>query len=698
MKRILFTAFIACFICPLKAGAWNQLTAVSGVYGDEVFPTEPLPCATSQFDPNAGDDEDGNGIAGVRPATAHGDQLFPSFWRNERTGDWELAFLDDGAIYRCKCWTYDRREVNAKTGKAELVLRCGDETLPVRVGKQKKGRRAIQVGKSKQTYTLLTGPFVPDYPVPDKRTGFVNNGNRPDTVTVTGWLCNLPKGYKLPNTFTFFVPQIFGEDWAVLSVPLDAQGRFTARVPVINTCNILSYEEAFQLDPLLLEPGHTYFMYYDFKDNRRYLMGDDVRLQNELLNHPRYEKVAQMPKGGSLDRYIATVDSTLRARFAAIDSGCQAYPSLSARYRKYQRDDLLWRYAFQVGQARFKTKDLRLTDAARRYAHHTFWTKLAEPLTLYMNAFDFIDDYFDEAYGNRALKVNWDMSQHIDEVARSDEELALLKRWVAITRKEQPEPKDSAENAAFYRKLNEIVLSSSMARKMANAQGHIDWMRDRAQLLDSLHTPSIVKDFVFYKEMERAIVGGSEPVLPQVIDTFRTWVDCPLAVSHIEEQNRHYQAIENQAFDQLVVKSSDNLKDLTEGEALLKKLLEPYKGTFVLLDIWGTWCGPCKEALSHSTEEYERLSKYGVTFLYLANSSSEDAWKNVIKEYHVTGDNVAHYRLPDAQQEAIERHLNVHSFPTYKLFDRDGNLLNLHVDARELDKLEELFKQLSNSK
>ena len=137
--------------------------------------------------------------------------------------------------------------------------------------------------------------------------------------------------------------------------------------------------------------------------------------------------------------------------------------------------------------------------------------------------------------------------------------------------------------------------------------------------------------------------------------------------------------------------------DITEqGDyvILLKKILEPYKGKFVLLDIWGTWCGPCKEALSHSTEEYARLKDYDIEFLYLANRSPQDSWENVIKEYNVSGPNVAHYNLPDEQQAAIERHLNVHSWPTYKLFNRDGHLLDIEVDARNLDELARLLEQM----
>ena len=62
--------------------------------------------------------------------------------------------------------------------------------------------------------------------------------------------------------------------------------------------------------------------------------------------------------------------------------------------------------------------------------------------------------------------------------------------------------------------------------------------------------------------------------------------------------------------------------------------------------------------------------------------------------YEVTGDNVAHYNLPREQQTAIERYLDVHSFPTYKLFDREGRLLDIKVDARQLDDLVRLLEQL----
>ena len=213
-------------------------------------------------------------------------------------------------------------------------------------------------------------------------------------------------------------------------------------------------------------------------------------------------------------------------------------------------------------------------------------------------------------------------------------------------------------------------------------------------MLDSIGTDQIIKDVWLSQLVHGNIDETHTSLLPMVIDTLKALVANPVGIAMIEKQNDYYLAIENREFDKLVLKSSDNLANISEGEALLKKILEPYKGKFVLLDIWGTWCGPCKEALSHSTEEYARLKDYDIQYLYLANESPQTSWENVIKEYNVSGPNVAHYNLPREQQAAIEHHLGVHAWPTYKLFNRDGELLDLKVSAFDLEGLAGLLEQM----
>ena len=178
------------------------------------------------------------------------------------------------------------------------------------------------------------------------------------------------------------------------------------------------------------------------------------------------------------------------------------------------------------------------------------------------------------------------------------------------------------------------------------------------------------------------------------MDSLKVWIDSPEVYADLEKKNEYYQALTNRQFDKLILNTGKDVQGMTEGEEILKKLLEPYKGKIVLIDVWGTWCSPCKEALSHSEEEYARLAKYDMQFVYLANNSPMDTWENVIKEYNVTGPNVTHFNLDTQQQSAIERYLQINSLPTYKITDKQGNILDIKVDARDLNSLEDLVKMI----
>jgi thiol-disulfide isomerase/thioredoxin len=77
----------------------------------------------------------------------------------------------------------------------------------------------------------------------------------------------------------------------------------------------------------------------------------------------------------------------------------------------------------------------------------------------------------------------------------------------------------------------------------------------------------------------------------------------------LRAEQAKYFAISNDDIDgNPSIKLSDGLANMSDGEQILRKITEPYRGRLVLLDVWGTWCAPCKELLSKSAEEYERLT------------------------------------------------------------------------------------------
>ena len=207
-----------------------------------------------------------------------------------------------------------------------------------------------------------------------------------------------------------------------------------------------------------------------------------------------------------------------------------------------------------------------------------------------------------------------------------------------------------------------------------------------------------MRDIYLSRKLYDFIDDMRQPLTPHIMEWIERNIQMEAAKAAVMELNEKYLALQRRELVGNSLKSSDDVEGMSDGEKILRKLIEPYKGKLILLDIWGTWCAPCKAALKNSQEEYERLNPYDIVYLYLANRSDEESWKNVIKEYNVTGDNVVHYNLPTEQQTAIEHFLGVNSFPTYKLIDRNGNILDVNADPRDLNALENLLKTMNGTK
>lgn len=111
------------------------------------------------------------------------------------------------------------------------------------------------------------------------------------------------------------------------------------------------------------------------------------------------------------------------------------------------------------------------------------------------------------------------------------------------------------------------------------------------------------------------------------------------------------------------------------GADILPAITKAYEGKVVLIDFWATWCGPCRQAMKSIDTIKDELSKKGCAFVYVTGETSpEKDWKSMIK--NIAGD---HYRLTDAQWEALCSQLGVAGIPAYLLINKDGSVAYSNV-------------------
>ena len=686
---------------------------------DVVFHFAPLPKRTRKFDFLEGDGKDNFKILGIESFDTRSRRLFSSLWRNDATGDWEIGFYDDFAIYDCRYWQYKQK--SQKGNKYSFILTDGDSDLAVNIDKPKQGKRTMSINGKKAEYSLITTSTLPDYPQKDETTSLKDTHNKPDTAIVVGWLRNMPKEFwDRGQEYCVKYEDLFCTFKEIGSYSkLDSLGRFEIKVPLINSTEVFMDWKHTYINTVL-EPGETYYLLYDFKVGHAIFMGKNCRLQNELLAHPipminadyagNENKVPAQEMMQILESRYKEAEGNLRKQI-------EKSASISRCYQEYAAQYLLCTYASDILQGAYRVKD---NVFPQEYVSQVekIWKKIPQPYTQFRDYSMLTKDLIDQ---EARLKYSTPMGKTygflftnyypellrkhkaLGDIAITDSEIATVEQWAkdleAMTikqnqttdAKEQGEIEHAFSNSALAKRATAILEREDIAKMLKDETPLIDVYYAK-HIADSMGCNQQQKDLIISKAFLEMLERRAMPLNSYGLDLTEHGISSEVIREKVLAEHRKYLYLQNK---DITVSVKTAPQDISDGEKLLRHILEPYKGKLVLLDVWGTWCSPCKKALAHSKEEFERLAPYDVVYLYMANSSPEESWKNIIKLYDLVGDNIAHYRLPAAQQSAIENYLNIRSFPSYRLFDKEGNLVDMKVDACQLDKLERIIKKLS---
>ena len=111
--------------------------------------------------------------------------------------------------------------------------------------------------------------------------------------------------------------------------------------------------------------------------------------------------------------------------------------------------------------------------------------------------------------------------------------------------------------------------------------------------------------------------------------------------------------------------------DMTEvaPENALQTILDKHKGKTILVDLWATWCGPCKLGHEKMKPLKEELKDKDIVYIYIAASSSDyDQWKEYIAD--IPGE---HYFLTEDQYRYISKQYECTGIPFYAIYNTKGN-------------------------
>ena len=111
------------------------------------------------------------------------------------------------------------------------------------------------------------------------------------------------------------------------------------------------------------------------------------------------------------------------------------------------------------------------------------------------------------------------------------------------------------------------------------------------------------------------------------------------------------------------------------------------KGNYVLVDMWASWCAPCREEIPNLAEIYNTYKDKGLVILGIATWDKKDRIIKAIEDLNMTWP-----QLLDTRQKVMELY-GVNGIPHIILFAPDGTIVARNLRGDEMkQKVAEIMK------
>jgi thiol-disulfide isomerase/thioredoxin len=121
--------------------------------------------------------------------------------------------------------------------------------------------------------------------------------------------------------------------------------------------------------------------------------------------------------------------------------------------------------------------------------------------------------------------------------------------------------------------------------------------------------------------------------------------------------------------------------------------LDDLKGKYVYVDVWATWCGPCKREIPYLKEVEKAYHNKNIEFLSISIDEAKDheAWKTMVAEKELGG--VQLFADNDWNSDFVKAY-QIKGIPRFLLIDPDGNIVTPDAPRPSSKDLIALFDEL----
>lgn len=204
---------------------------------------------------------------------------------------------------------------------------------------------------------------------------------------------------------------------------------------------------------------------------------------------------------------------------------------------------------------------------------------------------------------------------------------------------------------------------SELAKQEYQQETGMSIMDKRLKYIESHVSSAPVAEYLVFKYIYAALKRQGIKVLsPNRLAAFKKYVNKP---EFVEQFNTLYAKL-----NKLSPGNPSPVLIATDINGT-KKSLSDYLGKYVYIDIWATWCVPCKKEIPFMEKLEEKYKDKNIYFISLSCDQKREAW-----EKDITKRQVRNIQLHMGSDNTFMKDYEISTIPHFILLDPEGNIVN----------------------
>lgn len=109
--------------------------------------------------------------------------------------------------------------------------------------------------------------------------------------------------------------------------------------------------------------------------------------------------------------------------------------------------------------------------------------------------------------------------------------------------------------------------------------------------------------------------------------------------------------------------------------------LSDYKGKYVMVDFWASWCVPCRQENPNVLTQYQKFHGKGLNILGVSLDKDKAAWQNAVKDDHLEWAQASDLKSFEGTAEQL---YHIEAIPSNVINDPQGKIIAKNVRGKDL--------------